>query len=294
MPKNDQFPWDVLRAECLRLVCSQLLQASKHEGSFSAPARKEDMITFLQSVSNQGLDSAVELAAKNPSPRKSNAATPKATPQKRRISAVEQDMDGDYVEEDIDETYNTRYKGVKRVKVRADPPEKSSRSSAKVGRPRGRPPKSAALTTPSAIKAKAASISAPNSALKRGRGRPRKSDPTPIKRGRGRPGKSAASGETLSSPKQVFDGVVLQKRNANYQVVGEPPAEEGDEDGEGEVDDESEDVVLAAINGTGKEDLSSLGGSNKENDPNEAFKYTPPGDNNVESDAEAVGDAVET
>jgi hypothetical protein len=88
--------------------------------------------------------------------------------------------------------------------------------------------------------------------------------------------------------------VVLQKRNANYQVVGEPPAEEGDEDGEGEMDDESEDVVLAAINGTGKEDLSSLGGSNKENDPNEAFKYTPPGDNNIERDAEAVGDAVET
>jgi len=185
-------------------------------------------------------------------------------------------MDGDYVEEDIDdrtdETYNTRYKGVKRVKVRADPPEKFSRSAAKVGRPRGRPPKSALSTTPSSIKAKAAlapSTSAPTSAVKRGRGRPRKSDPpTPLKRGRGRPRKSAVSEEAgdanLTSPKQVFDGVVLQKRNANHQVVGEAPAEEGDEDGEGEVDDQSsEDVVLAAINGTGKEDLSSLGGSNK-------------------------------
>jgi len=259
------------------------------------------MITFLQSVSDQGLDSAVELAAKNLPPRKSNAATPKSTPQKRRISVVDPDMDGDYTEEDIDdrtdETYNTRYKGVKRVKVRADPPEKSSRPPAKIGRPRGRPPKSALS---SSIKAKGAlepSTSAPISAVKRGRGRPRNSDPpTPIKRRRGRPSKSAVSGEAgnanLTSPKQVFDGVVLHKRKANQQVVGEAPAEEGDEDGEGEVDDESEDVVLAAINGTGKEDLSSLGGSNKENDPNEAFKYTPLGDNNVEREAD--GDAQET
>ena len=54
MSKNDQFPWDVLKAECLRLVCSQLVQAANHDGSFSTPARKEDMIQFLQSVSGRG------------------------------------------------------------------------------------------------------------------------------------------------------------------------------------------------------------------------------------------------
>ena len=66
------------------------------------------------------------------------------------------------------------------------------------------------------------------------------------------------------SPKQVFDGVVLQKRSTKHEVAGEQPAEEGEEDGEGEVDDESEDIVLAAVNGNGNEDLSSLGGSNKD------------------------------
>jgi hypothetical protein len=63
--------------------------------------------------------------------------------------------------------------------------------------------------------------------------------------------------------KQVFAGVVLEKRNPTNQAASEPPVEEGEEDGDGEVDEESEDPILTALNGNGNEDLSSLGGSNK-------------------------------
>lgn len=51
MGKHSQFPWDLLKAECLRLVCSQLVQAS-NEGlsSFPGGGRKEEMIEFLRDV----------------------------------------------------------------------------------------------------------------------------------------------------------------------------------------------------------------------------------------------------
>ncbi|KIM44271.1 hypothetical protein M413DRAFT_443290 [Hebeloma cylindrosporum] len=284
MSKQDQFPWDVLKAECLRLVCSQVVQASNHDGSFTAPARKDEMIQFLQSVSGRGLDAAIKLAAKNRTPAKSTPATPKSSPRKRRISHARRDTDGndtneDGEEEPSDETYNTRYKGVKRVKVRADPPVKSSRSPRKAARPRGRPRKSAQATDDNDDDDAEEEATASD-------------QPPAVKRGRGRPKKSGAS-ESVKPPsqRQVFDGVVLEKRNTPAQPASAPsPAEEGEEDGDGEM--EEEDLTLAAINGNGNEDLSSLGGSNKENDPNEAFKYTGPDENDADRDAD--GDPDET
>lgn len=161
-----------------------------------------------------------------------------------------QETEGNNVEGGEDETYNTRYKGVKRVKVRADPPEKTPR---KVGRPRA-PRKSAQSIAhhpnDDSDAAEGSSSVQPKSA----------------KRGRGRPRKSAVSGESKNvkpASKQVFAGVVLEKRNPTHQAVSELPVEGGEEDGDGDVDEESEDPVLTAINGNGNEDLSSLGGSNK-------------------------------
>ena len=170
---------------------------------------------------------------------------------------MEQDTEDNVVgraeeEDPTDETYNTRYKGVKRVKVHADPPEKSPR---KVGRPRGRPRKSAQPMKhhPSDDNDVAETTIS--------------DQPKVVKRGRGRPRKNADSGESKNvkpaSQKQVFDGVVLEKRNPTNQPAGELPAEEGEEDGDGEIDEESGDLVLTVINGNGNEDLSSLGGSNK-------------------------------
>jgi hypothetical protein len=198
------------------------------------------------------VDAAVKLAAKTRTPGKSNPATPKSSPRKRKISNVGKDTEGNDVEEGedpSDEAYNTRYKGVKRVKVHADPPEKSTR---KVGRPRGRPRKSAQSIVHHPNDDSDAEASASD-------------HPKPVKRGRGRPRKSAVSGSENVKPasKQVFAGVVLEKRHSTNQPVSELPVEEGEEDGDGEVEEGLEDLVLTAINGNGNEDLSSLGGSNK-------------------------------
>jgi hypothetical protein len=87
--------------------------------------------------------------------------------------------------------------------------------------------------------------------------------PKPVQHGRGRLKKSAGSENVKPASQQVFAGVVLGKWNPTDQAASEPPVEEGDKDGDGEVDEESEDPILTAINGNGNEDLSSLGESNK-------------------------------
>lgn len=51
---SDKFPWELLKAECLRLVCTQLVDASS-EGQISfKPGRKEDMVAFLHDVHERG------------------------------------------------------------------------------------------------------------------------------------------------------------------------------------------------------------------------------------------------
>ena len=54
MSKASQFPWDLLKAECLRLVCAQLVQGSKEGGNYPGASRKEDMIEFLRDIEKQG------------------------------------------------------------------------------------------------------------------------------------------------------------------------------------------------------------------------------------------------
>ena len=52
--RSDKFPWELLKAECLRLVCTQLVEASSEGQKSFKPARKEDMITFLRDVHERG------------------------------------------------------------------------------------------------------------------------------------------------------------------------------------------------------------------------------------------------
>ena len=51
---SDKFPWELLKAECLRLVCVQLVEASSEGQKSFKPARKEDMVTFLRHVHERG------------------------------------------------------------------------------------------------------------------------------------------------------------------------------------------------------------------------------------------------
>lgn len=102
-----------------------------------------------------------------------------------------QDDEEEYVHEEGETAgYNTRHKGVKRVRV-SDPGPGSSTLSAPVKRGRGRPRKSDTSVL-----------------LKRGRGRPRKSESVaaasaPVKRGRGRPRKSDAPTVSAKGPKVI-------------------------------------------------------------------------------------------
>ncbi|KAF8966092.1 hypothetical protein BDZ97DRAFT_1809470 [Flammula alnicola] len=328
MGKNSEFPWDLLKAECLRLVCSQLVQASSEGASYTGAGRKEDMIDFLRDVDERGLDPAVKtLERRGRTPRKSVGTAQPPSPSKRKSSRLEEDA----ADQDEDEGYNTRYKGVKRVKVRQETPEKQTRTPRKVGRPRkdtGDDAEYQAKPTSSPRKSVGTASAGP---AKRGRGRPRKSAPevqssdaegggsgqtqksvpqageagskpqadaqadagTKPKRGRGRPRKSTnADSAPASKGKQVFDGVLLKKRKAgakNQAANGDVGAED-DADGEGD----EEDAVLTAVNGNDAQadGSSSLGGSNKENDPNEAFRYTTGGgDNDADMDADGDPDA---
>ena len=54
MATSDEFPWELLKAECLRLVCTQLVEASSEGQKSFKPARKEDMIAFLHDVHIRG------------------------------------------------------------------------------------------------------------------------------------------------------------------------------------------------------------------------------------------------
>jgi hypothetical protein len=51
---SDKFPWELLKAECLRLVCTQLVEGSSEGQKSFKPARKEDMVTFLRDVHERG------------------------------------------------------------------------------------------------------------------------------------------------------------------------------------------------------------------------------------------------
>ena len=233
------------------------------------------------------------------------------SPSKRKSVHVEQEEEEEEEEEegagdDSDnknggEGYNTRYKGVKRVKVHGFSPERMEpKPKRKVGRPRksvpaegdvvpvvegrkrGRPRMSGigGGEQIKVSKGKGKSLENGDDAavvgevvtVSRPRGRPRKvvteSNGVPEKK----PLQQSANNAPMSkdSAREVFDGIVLVKRSTNRteEAVG------GDDDGGGagggdvvaneEGDGSEEDAVIAVVNGDDAQgDLSSLGGSNK-------------------------------
>lgn len=54
MGTDDKFPWELLKAECLRLVCAQLVEGSSEGQRSYKFARKEEMVTFLRDVHERG------------------------------------------------------------------------------------------------------------------------------------------------------------------------------------------------------------------------------------------------
>jgi hypothetical protein len=54
MRTSDKFPWELLKAECLRLVCAQLVEGSNEGQNSFKPGRKEDMVAFLRDVHERG------------------------------------------------------------------------------------------------------------------------------------------------------------------------------------------------------------------------------------------------
>lgn len=54
MPTSAGFPWELLKAECLRLVCTQLVQGSNEGGNYQGGGRKEDMVDFLRDIDERG------------------------------------------------------------------------------------------------------------------------------------------------------------------------------------------------------------------------------------------------
>ncbi|KAF8803959.1 hypothetical protein BYT27DRAFT_7301573 [Phlegmacium glaucopus] len=345
MGTGDKFPWEVLKAECLRLVCVQVVEASGDGQNSFKPGRKEEMIAFLQDVHERGGKHIFLKALQDVEPPKTIkrplGSTQPATPSKRKSPPVdgEQDAEGDSDNEG-EEGYNTRYKGVKRVKVHGPTPEPSapkprrkvsrprksgvSVGSAVEGRKRGRPRKNVSISAEqikvSRGKGKplenneAAGEAIPS--ISRPRGRPRKivtgNGGTPK---RGRPKKlrqsvSANAPKSKDSGREVFDGIVLVKRNKNgkEKAVEDDEGEVANNDGEGltgnndDADGFEEDAVLAVVNGDAQGDLSSLGGSNKgetsfitrlENENEISPSYTPDpedGYHDHEADMDADGE----
>ena len=334
---SDKFPWELLKAECLRLVCVQLVEASSEGQKSFKPARKEDMVTFLRDVHERGGKASnktnglyyllayfagLVITALEDVERKiiDSITLQQASPSKRKSVHVDEDDDHDEEEEEEDagddsdninknggEGYNTRYKGVKRVKVHGFSPERNDpKPKRKVGRPRrsvvvpavvegdavvvearkrGRPrlsgvgagggetikvSKGKRKSLENGDAAAAADVVTGEVVISRPRGRPRKKKIVIETNGNGVPEKKplhSANNAPVSkdSAREVFDGVVLVKRNKNRTEEAV-----GDVDGDGEVlnnderDGSEEDAVIAVVNGDDAQgDLSSLGGSNK-------------------------------
>lgn len=243
--------------------------------------------------------------------RKITGSTPQASPSKRKSDHVDEDEEDDNYEEDDAEDdsddnkngegyYNTRYKGVKRVKVHGySPGPAEPKPKRKVGRPRKSAPEGEVVVVERRKRGRPPRTSVGGEQIKVSKGKGKSLEngdaaaavgevviPPPIPRGRGRPRKIVAESngvvelpkeETMTvkkplhsannapmskdSGREVFDGIVLVKRNKNWkdeEAVGDDGGEANDER-----DGSEEDAVLAAVNGDAQGDLSSLGGSNK-------------------------------
>ncbi|KAF9554900.1 hypothetical protein CPC08DRAFT_766343 [Agrocybe pediades] len=299
MPQESQFPWDLLKAECLRLVCTQLAQGSEKGGAYTGPSRREGMIEFLRKVSKKGLETAMHEVEQSVEAARASASWSRqeSPPAKRKSSRLEEQN------EEEEEEHQTRSKSGKRAKVDNDDAEPAPRkrgrprksdaeaSSASVPPKRGRPRKSVedGGSTPVARKPRAKkseTVADAPSEAKKPRGRPRKSatqegegdkagtgnkeeDKTPPKRGRGRPRKNVDAEPASSAPaskntKSVFDGVYLKKRKPDQHEGS--VNEDADADGVDEDINEVQDV-LANGRADGESPNPSPTDSNKENIP---------------------------
>lgn len=307
MRTSDKFPWELLKAECLRLVCAQLVEASsKSQNSFKL-GRKDDMVAFLCDVHERGgtkttlifgfkyylthklvyclvLEALEDL---EPSNKVSVSAPIHSKRKSPPVDGDDEDAEGDSDNEDT-EGYNTRYKGVKRVKVHGFSPEpREAKPRRKLGRPRksapegsavrkrGRPRKDASTLGEQIIVSKRKEKPVENGevipSISRPRGRPRKvlaQSTNGVEDSAQKPRQSTNTNAPKSkdSAREVFDGILLVKRSKNEQERSVEDDHGGDHGGEApndEGDGSKEDTVLAVANGDAQGDLSSLGGSNK-------------------------------
>lgn len=243
--------------------------------------------------------------------KKINTSIQQATPSKRKTPLDgDEDAEGDSDNDENEEGYNTRYKGIKRVKVHGPTPEPPGlRPRRRLSRPRksvpvegevrkrGRPRKNVSSAGEAIKVSKGKGRPLENgetvedvvvvSSISRPRGRPRKNENGVPRRGpvkKPRRQSTNANHVPLSkdSGREVFDGILLVKRqNGKERVVGDGQEDDNAGDNDGEVppagnNDEGngseEDAVLAAVNGDDAQgDLSSLGGSNKGNKQKKSF-----------------------
>ena len=252
------------------------------------------VLKAFEDVERRTIDSTTTLQQQaSPSKRKSVHVAEEEEEEEEEEEGGDSDYnDNDNGDKSGGEGYNTRYKGVKRVKVHGFSPERMEpKPKRKVGRPRksegdvvvverrkrGRPRTSGVGVGGEQIKVSkgkgkslengdATVVAGEVSVSKRGRGRPRKvvieSNGVPEKK----PLQSANSAPiSKDSAREVFDGIVLVKRNTNR--TEEAVVVENGDSGEvvnDEIDGSEENAVIAAVNGDDAQgELSSLGGSNK-------------------------------
>jgi len=59
MESGNNFPWEVLKAECLRLICHQVCAASQIGGFTNSFGKREEMIGFLRDVTERGCECSI-------------------------------------------------------------------------------------------------------------------------------------------------------------------------------------------------------------------------------------------
>jgi len=244
MENENDFPWEVLKADCLRLVCHQVCASSEAGGFTNSFGKREEMIGFLRDVTERGLDNAIIALGKSKQTRKDSRETSSAV--KRRASDENiEDTDDEDAEDATNvseapttpishQAYNTRFKGVKRVKMGRDFPAGFPYA------PHRRNRTSAAANLASGSKTDengAGEVKV--DAVKRPRGRPRKN--TQIV-------SAQSSRPPTSKTKQVFDGVVLKRTRPPSKredtAADRPDLDaDADADAEGDVEGDSEEIV---------------------------------------------------
>ncbi|EAU83472.2 hypothetical protein CC1G_04728 [Coprinopsis cinerea okayama7 len=267
------FPWDLLKAECLRTICHQL-QWKRYNTT------KSQMVEFLKTVEQHGVEHALneyqEKKGEEDEDEANTSSTPEIPPSRRQKRKRQPEPEPSPSPEGQEagpsrEPYNTRHKGSKHVAtisgVREQPrpvtsPAKlvQTESASTVFNPPRRdapPPRKRGRPRKNPVKGEHASVSASTSVPaqpKRKRGRPRKQDAeADVKR------EKAQSTLPKKGNAEVFDGVVLTPlRRPSTTDRGHDHGEDADADGE-EIDENDEYIVVPS----GAE--SSLASSNKEN-----------------------------